>query len=151
MKIHHICLIVSDIPETLKLYQDVLGFEPYLDTQIPSPEKGFFDQKTLDDIFHVKGAKSRIVMLRSKEGAVLELQQPSTPKVQKTPQDKLQYGNTGFHELAFAVADVDQWFESIRKAGYETQTDYTWCVGGTVKSFLFYDPDGNLVQLIEEL
>jgi hypothetical protein len=43
---------------------------------------------------------------------------------------------------------VDAWFEKIKAAGYEPQTDYVWTIG-SLRSFLFYDPDGNLIQLIE--
>lgn len=151
MKIHHICIIVSNIDESLKLYKDVLGFKPYLDMSIPNEKGGFFDQQTLNDIFHTEGAKSRMVMLRSKEGTMLELQQPSTPMVQKVDKKQLQYGYVGISELAFTIPNIDEWFEIIKSAGYETQTEYTWGVGDVVKSFLFYDPDGNMIQMIEEI
>lgn len=151
MKIHHVCLVVSDIDESLKLYRDVLGFKPYIDMIIPNPEAGFFDQQTLDDIFHVKGAKSRMVMAKSNEGTMLEMQQPMVPAVQPVPRKQLQYGFVGFHELAFTVDDIGAWYEKIKAAGYEMQTKYTWSVGGVVKSFLFYDMDGNMVQMIEEI
>ncbi|MBR9909246.1 MAG: VOC family protein [Gammaproteobacteria bacterium] len=151
MKIHHVCLVVKNIDESLKLYRDLLGFMPYLDMVIPNPKAGFFDQQTLDDIFHVKGAKSRMVMSKSKEGTMLEMQQPTVPAVQNVPKEQLQYGFTGFHELAFTVDDIDEWYTKIKAAGYEMQTAYTWSVGGVVKSFLFYDVDGNMVQMIEEI
>lgn len=151
MKIHHVCLVVSNIDESLKLYRDLLGFEPYLDMVIPNQEKGFFTQKLLNDIFKVEGAKSRMVMLKSKENTLLEMQQPQVPFVKSVPKAQLQYGYTGFHELAFKVDSVDAWYEKIQGAGYEMQTKYTWSVGGVVKSFLFYDDDGNMIQMIEEI
>lgn len=151
MKLHHVCLVVKNIDDSLMLYRDLLGFRPYLDMEIPNPEAGFFDQQTLDDIFKIKGAKSRMVMAKSKEGTMLEMQQPMVPDVQLVPKEQLRYGFVGFHELAFTVDDIDNWYEKIKVAGYEMQTKYIWSVGGVVKSFLFYDVDGNMVQMIEEI
>lgn len=148
---HHVCLVVSDIERSLALYRDTLGLSVYLDTVIPDVEQALFAQQTLDDIFHVNGAKSRMVMLTSPSGAKIELQQPQTPRVHKTDRKALGYGLTGIAELAFGVNGIESWFERIRTAGYETQTEYVWSVGGRLKSFLFYDSDGNMMQLCEEV
>ncbi|PKM01144.1 MAG: VOC family protein [Gammaproteobacteria bacterium HGW-Gammaproteobacteria-9] len=152
MDFHHMCLVVSDMELALRLYRDTLGFSVYIDTLIPDEVGALFAQGTLDDIFHVRGAKSRMVMLASTTGAKLELQQPENPQVRRTPREYLGYGHTGITELALSVSDIDQWFQTIRAAGYQTQTEYVWAVGGgRLKSFLFHDHDGNLVQLVEEL
>jgi len=151
MEFHHMCLVVSDMDQALRLYRDTLGFSVYIDTLIPDEEGAFFAQGTLDDIFQVRDAKSRMVMLASVTGAKLELQQPESPSVQLTPRECLGYGHTGITELALRVNGIDEWFQTIRAAGYETQTDYVWAVGGgRLKSFLFRDADGNLVQMVEE-
>jgi hypothetical protein len=63
----------------------------------------------------------------------------------------LRYGYTGISELALKVSNIDDWLERIKAADYETQTDYVWTAGGTIKSFLFFDPDGNMIQLVEDL
>ncbi len=151
MDFHHMCLVVSDMELALRLYRDTLGFSVYIDMLIPDEEGAFFAPGTLDDIFHVRGAKSRMVMLASTTGAKLELQQPENPRVQQTPREFLGYAHTGITELALRVSGIDEWFQTIRAAGYQTQTDYVWAVGGgRLKSFLFHDHDGNLVQLVEE-
>ncbi|EFK09379.1 glyoxalase family protein [delta proteobacterium NaphS2] len=148
MKIHHVCVNVSDMEESLKLYKDVLGFDIFIDEIIP--EGDTFEQHVLDDIFHLKGAKSRMVILASEDGTMIELEQPIVPKVQKVPKEQLQYGYVGLSELAFCVDNIDEWFEKIKAAGYETQTDYVWSAG-PLRSFLFYDPDGTMVQLAENV
>ena len=53
------------------------------------------------------------------------------------------------HELGLLVEDIDGWFARIRAAGYATQTEYVWPCGDFGRSFLFYDPDGNMIQLWE--
>ena len=109
----------------------------------------FIYPKLLEDIFGVKGARSRTVLLTSPDGAMIELQQPEVPKIQKTPPENLRYGHTGIHELGLLVKDIDAWFDKVRAAGYRTQTDYVWDCASIGRSFLFYDQDGNLIQLWE--
>jgi len=151
MDFHHVCLVVSDMEQALRLYRDTLGFSVFIDTVIPDEKEFWFAQGTLDDIFHVRGARSRMVMLASSTGAKLELQQPANPDVQPVDRKYLGYGYVGITEVAFRVSGIDTWFEKIRASGYETQTEYVWSVGrGLLKSFLFYDKDGNLVQLCED-
>ena len=89
-------------------------------------------------------------LLTSPDGAMIELQCPKAPRIEKTPPENLRYGHTGFHELGFQVDDVDGWFEKVRAAGYRTQTDYVWPWAVTGKSFLFYDQDGNLIQFCQQ-
>ena len=102
------------------MFRDLLGFKVIVDQQIPDGE--FFAQAPLDDIFKVEGGRSRMVILRSPGGTLLELQQPSVPGSTRTPDDYLRCEATGISELAFAVEDIDGWFERVRDAGYETQT-----------------------------
>ena len=91
-----------------------------------------------------------MVILTSKEGTMIELEEAIVPKIKKVPKEQLRYGYVGFSELAFCVTNIDEWFEKIKSAGYETQTSYVWKAAG-VKSFLFYDPDGNMVQMVEDI
>lgn len=52
-------------------------------------------------------------------------------------------------EVAFDVENIDEWFEKVRAAGYETTTDFIWNFGPAARSFLFRDYDGSLIQLCE--
>jgi len=149
VQIHHVCLIVRDIDISLKLYRDVLGFRAFVDTIIPDDR--YFNQRTLDDIVKVRGAKARMVLCASPEGALLEFQQPIVPGIQQTPDKYLRYGHTGISKLVFKVSDVDAWFDRIQVAGFEMQTDYVWEAAGVVRSFIFYDVDGHMVQICEDL
>ncbi len=153
MRFHHMAIFVSDMDAAVRLWRDVMGFKLNADTYIPDgkePGPGtFIYPKLLEDIFGVKGARSRTVLLTSPDGAMIELQQPEVPKIQKTPPENLRYGHTGIHELGLLVKDIDAWFDKVRAAGYRTQTDYVWDCASIGRSFLFYDQDGNLIQLWE--
>ena len=144
--------MVSDVEEAKKLWCDIFGFKVFTERVIPDGDgpDSYFDQKTLDDIFHVKGSKSICVLLQDEKGTTIELEQSLNPPPKKTPKEELQYLNTGVHEVAFNVANIDEWYEKIKAAGYELQTPYVWhCKGLHVKSFLFFDHDNNLIQLVE--
>lgn len=154
MKFHHVALFVSDTDRALELWRDLLEFRVVIDRTIPdTPPEGEdprMPQEVLDDIFGVAGARSRMVLLESTEGAMIELQQPIVPTVAKTPPENLRYHHTGTHEVAFLVEDVEKWFDKVRDAGFETNTPYVWPWAVHGKSFLFYDHDGNMIQLNQQ-
>ncbi|MGY3405030.1 catechol 2,3-dioxygenase-like lactoylglutathione lyase family enzyme [Bradyrhizobium sp. GM5.1] len=154
MKFHHVAFIVSDIDEALKLWRDVLGFELFREGVMPdtppSGEKPRMTQTLLDDIFGVSGAQSRFALLRHTEGPMIEIQQPLNPTVKVTPLNELKYHNTGAHEVAFLVEDIESWFEKVKAAGYRLNTDYIWPWAVNGKSFLFHDQDGNMIQFNQQ-
>jgi catechol 2,3-dioxygenase-like lactoylglutathione lyase family enzyme len=141
MRFHHMALIVSDLKEAIHLWRDVLGFELQVEKTIPDAETAgpgsLMSADVLDDLWKVRGARSKMGWLRSSEGAMIELQQCESPKMQRTPPENLRYSHTGIHEIGLQVDNVDEWFARIREHGYETTTDYVWSVGDFAKSFLF--------------
>lgn len=151
MQFHHMAVFVSDLSEAIRLWRDVLGFNLDFEQTLPDgAEPGpnvFMYPRLLDDIFKVKGAQSKMALLSSSKGALIELQQCENPKIQRTPPENLRYGHTGFHELGLLVDDIDYWFTRIKESGYETQTDYVWDCASIGRSFLFYDMDGNMIQM----
>jgi catechol 2,3-dioxygenase-like lactoylglutathione lyase family enzyme len=153
MRFHHMAIFVSDLQEGIHLWRDVMGFELAVETVIPDgPVPGpntFMYPALLDDIFKVKGARSKMALLSSPEGALIELQECEVPAIQKTPPENLRYGHTGFHELGLLVDDIDSFFAKVRAAGYQTQTEYVWQCANIGRSFLFYDKDGNMIQIWE--
>ncbi|MBR0899030.1 VOC family protein [Bradyrhizobium tropiciagri] len=155
MKIHHVALFVSDMDAALRLWRDVLGFNVRVDMTIPDGQASgpnvYFSGDLLDQILGARGSKSRMVIVWSAEGAVVELQECATPKLQKRPSERVGYRETGILELALQVKNIDGWFEKVRGAGYKTQTDGVWSCANILRSFLFYDQDGNLIQMCEPI
>lgn len=150
MRFHHMAIFVADMDAALRLWRDVLGFSLIKDDIVPDGAapgpRVYLTPTLLDDIFKVKNARSRMAILVSDEGAIIELQQCENPRIERTPPERQRYGHTGIHELGLVVDDIDGWFERIRAAGYATQTDYVWPVGDFGRSFIFYDAEGNMIQ-----
>lgn len=153
MQFHHMCIIVSDMDEAVRLWRDVLGFKIDVEITIPNkPEPGpntLIYPQAMDSVFGHKAAISKMVLLSSPEGALIELQQTEVPKVQKTPKKYLGYGYTGIRELALSVTDIDFWFKKVKEAGFEPTTDYVWPCTTIGRTFTFFDQDRNVIQLFE--
>lgn len=154
MKFHHVALFVTDIEQSIRLWRDVLGFRLAVQSTIPDTDRNGaqarMPARVLDDIFGVRGASSKMALLESADGAMIELQQPLVPAVQATPPENLRYHHTGIHEVAFLVEDIEPWFAKVRAAGYQTNTEYVWPWAVNGKSFLFYDDDGNMIQFNQQ-
>ena len=161
MRFHHMCLVTADLDQSIAFWRDIMGYTLKVKSAIPDGEgpDSLCTPKLLDDSFGVRGARSHMAILTSEEdGTFIELQQPETPSVQLTPPDRMRYGHTGIRELGLVVEDIEAMFVKVRAAGLRTQTDYIWSTahrpvapGETAppdgRSFIFSDPEGNLIQL----
>lgn len=159
MDVHHVCIVVRNTDEYVKFWCDVMGWKIIGDTVLPDPYN-ILGPKVVDDIFASAGGRNfrtRCVTIVPGDGgnAAIELEQPLDTPLALTLPDNLRYKTTGMHEYALRVKDIDEWFKKIRAAGYKTTTEYVWESGENAgdywggKSFLFYDPEGNMIQLFE--
>jgi catechol 2,3-dioxygenase-like lactoylglutathione lyase family enzyme len=153
MQFHHMCIVTTNLKEAIVLWRDVLGFELKVESEIPDAHLKDSITNTsselLDDLYKVRGARSKLGILVSPEGAIIELLEPQTPAVKKTPPENLGYAHSGIHELGLVTDDVDGMFRKVRALGYKTQTEYVWDSSTFGRTFLFYDKDGNMIQLWE--
>jgi len=162
MRFHHMCIVVSDIEKAKRLWRDVMGFEVQAETVVPDgPSTGpdpindradttMCTPKQIDDAFGVRDARAKVALCANAEGAMIELMETLNPAVKQAAPETVRYGYTGFTELGLVVDDLDHWWEKIRAAGYRTQADYIWPCGQIGRSFLFYDDDGNLIQMWQQ-
>ncbi len=153
MKINHICLVVKDMDKSISFYRDVLGLELVQDIEIPVESGyGWHNPDDLDDCFGVKGSKSRQAALIDESAIAIELQSPVIPEVKPGSSHAADYGVTGMKELAFTVTNIDEEVDRLKKLGVEFRTRIFEFGKGTLygcRSILFYDPDGNVLQLVE--
>jgi catechol 2,3-dioxygenase-like lactoylglutathione lyase family enzyme len=151
VRFHHMCIVTTDLEGSIKLWRDVLGFTVNVEMELPDgPEPGptvFANAKLMNDAFEIQGARSKMALLSSPEGALIELQQPEVPAVELTPARNLRYRHSGIHELGLAVDNIDAMFDRVKAAGYKTATDYVWSSGTLGRSFIFFDNEGNMIQL----
>lgn len=153
MHFHHMCIVTTDLKEAIHFWRDLLDFELKVESEIPDAHlPGSLTDTSaelLEDLYKVRGARSKLGILVSKEGAIIELLEPQVPHVVKTPADRLGYAHSGIHELGLVTDDIDAMFKRVRAAGYKTQTEYVWKSSTFGRTFIFYDKEGNMIQLWE--
>jgi catechol 2,3-dioxygenase-like lactoylglutathione lyase family enzyme len=153
MRFHHMCIVTKDIEEAIRLWRDLMGFELMAQLTIPDGDDYgpavMAPRALLEDLYKVKGATATVAVLVSKEGAMIELLEPHVPTVNKTSPDRLLYADTGIRELGLVLENIDGFFKKVRAAGYRTQTEYVWPCASLGRSFIFYDRDGNMIQIWE--
>jgi catechol 2,3-dioxygenase-like lactoylglutathione lyase family enzyme len=153
MRFHHMCVVTTDIEEAIRLWRDVMGFTLKAKLTIPDGEDYgptvMAPRALLEDLYKVTGATATVAVLISKDGAMIELLQPQIPLVEQTPRERQLYGHSGIRELGLVLDDIDGFFEKVRAAGYKTQTEYVWWCANMGRSFIFYDKDGNMIQIWE--
>jgi len=121
----HVSLTVTSIARACRLYQDLLGFVPY------------------DE--HVNEAM-RLLLLK-KGGNTLELTQHTPPRDTNTVPGP-------FDHIALQVENMDGLVRELRDQGYVFETDAPNDapeVFGGVRFIFFTGPDGERVELIENL
>jgi len=152
MKLHHMCLVTTDLEQSIKFWTTILGFRLQVKAELPdgsdSRPNALCTPTLLNDAFGCKNARSRMAVLTSEDdGTFIEIQEPINPRAKATPRDKLKYRDTGIRELGLLVTNIDEMFEKVRAEGLVTQTDYVWPAPPNSRSFIFYDYDGNMIQL----
>ena len=155
MRFHHMCVVTPDIDRQIAMWSDLMGFKLLVKAEIPDGEEYLphvmAPRKLVEDLYKVPGARATVGVMMSDEGAMIELLQPHVPDVKLTPIEKLGYADSGFHELGIVTTNIDAFFEKVRAMGFKTQTEYVWNSGNLGRSFLFHDPDGNLIQMWEHV
>lgn len=154
MRFHHVCLCVSDMEKSLKMWTELFDFTVQIRFCSPGdPGPTGFDESKLDEMEEMLGRRDAVIdcaLLTSPDGAMLEVQEAHNPVVRKTPEEYNSYFVTGMRELAFRVDDIDGWFEKVKAAGFRPTTDAVWDFGENARSFLFYDDDDIRIQLWED-
>lgn len=153
MRFHHMCIIVSDLDRAVAMWTSLFDFK--VDARFTAPDDAMAAApdstfpKLMEDIWGMKGTRTRLALLSSPGGAMLELQEALNPPVRQLPEEYHSYYYTGMREVAFLVDNIDGWFEKVKAAGYRLQTPYVWSANETARTFQFYDDDHHLIQLWE--
>jgi catechol 2,3-dioxygenase-like lactoylglutathione lyase family enzyme len=145
------CVVTRDLDRQIAFWRDLMGFDLAVRLSIPDGEDFGLNvlapRSLMRDTFGHPEARATVALMTSKDGAMIELLAPEYPGVETTPPEKLLYRHTGVHELAFAVDDIDAFFVKVKDAGYRLQTPYIWPCANMGRSFIFYDPEGNMIQM----
>ncbi len=143
--IRHVGIVVRDLEKSLEFYSGVLGLEIYRRLT----EEGPF----MDELTGIKGVKLEWVKLIIPKGGLIELLQyhshPDTATLSRpnpSPSNAL-----GCSHAALTVTNLDELYSKIKAKGYTTKSPPLLYPNKAGKILYCHDPDGNILELIEDL
>lgn len=137
--IHHAAISTPDMKRALDFYAGLLGFEVTLDVELE-------DHAALNEITALHAAKTRIVMIEL-AGQRIELFQYAEPEPEVRDPDR-RVCDHGITHLCLEVTDIDSEYERLKAAGMSFNCPPVRI--GNLRATYGRDPDGNVVELLEE-
>ena len=141
IKTRHAGIVVRDLSEAIDFYTS-LGLELFLRDM----EQGKF----IDRVVNLNEAKVETAKLKSPCGFLLELlQYHSHPESKEI---NLQSSNrVGCSHISFTVDDLQKALTEIKEMGGNFNHPGELASNGKVKVAYCHDPEGNLLELVEEI
>ena len=143
--IRHVGFVVKDLESSLKFYSNILGLEVYR----RYTEEGDF----IDKLTGINNVKIEWVKLIIPQGGLIELLQyhshPDTDKSDKisaSPSNRL-----GCSHVALTVKNLSKLYLDIVSNGYSCKSEPLTAPSGKAKILYCHDPDGSIIELIEDL
>ena len=136
--------MVSDLERSLEFYQGVLGLELY---------RRFTEEgKFIDELTGITCVKLEWAKLIIPKGGLIELlQYHSHPDDYNIYEEGAPSNKMGSSHVALTVHGLDEIYADIRKAGYTTKSPVLTAPSGKAKILYAHDPDGGILELIEDL
>jgi len=142
--VRHTGLVVVDLERSLGFYRDILGLIPCR----CMTESGEFIEKVVG----FPGAVVEWVKLQAPDGSLIELLQYHTASDGSYDGKAFAKADClGFSHIAFTVRDIEILYNCLCQKGYHCNSAPQMSPDGMVKVMYCHDPDGIIVELVEEL
>lgn len=139
--VRHVGIVVEDLERSLRFYRDVLG----LTVRSSALESGPF----IDHLLSLRGVAVRTCKLGVGEGgAMIELLAFENPPA--SPRRDISVRTPGPTHVALTVTDVSAISRAIREGGGKLIGDPRQSPDGKVVACYAQDPEGNLLELVEQ-
>ena len=141
----HVAIMVSDLERAYRFYHDLLGME----------KQEYYEEKYIQGVSEVMGlsdVQMKIYIMSSPltPGVTLHVTQLDHPR---SPTGRPEIHHAPSTHICFTVDDIEGIYEALKARGAEfvsKPVHYPPEAGGWGICFL-YDPDGNLLELVEVL
>jgi len=141
LNVRHTGIVVSDMEESLKFYRDLLGFEVKKD-MIESGEY-------INNFSDLKDVVVRTVKMSLENGDMVELlhydSHPEEPDMTR------KITQIGCSHIALTVENLDETYELLKQNDVSFNSPPQYSPDGFAKVTFCKDPDGSLVEIVEEL
>lgn len=143
--IRHSAFVVRNIDESLKFYSGILGLEIYM--------RRFEEGSFIDSLTGIKNLKLEWVKLIIPQGGLIELlQYHSHPDSEVNEKMKPSHSNKlGSSHVALTVNDLSTLYDRLINAGYTCKSKPLITENRKAKILYAHDPDGSILELIEDI
>lgn len=144
--IRHIGIVVRDLDESLKFYCGVLGLSIY---RRHTEKPGQF----IDKLVGINKVNLEWVKVIIPKGGLIELIQFHShpdPSVFRDP-ETFPSNRLGCSHISLTVDNLSKLYDELIKNGYKCNSEPLISPDGKVKILYCYDPDGTILELIEDL
>ena len=144
-RIRHVGFVVSNLEKSLLFYNRILGLKVY--------KREIENDLFISQLTGLENVKLEWVKLIIPEGGLIELlQYHSHPEKQLSQKKIASMSNIiGCSHVALTVESLDVTYKKIIANGYTTKSKPLIAPGGKAKILYCHDPDGSIIELIEDL
>jgi|TARA_R110000824_G_scaffold133453_3_gene296251 catechol 2,3-dioxygenase-like lactoylglutathione lyase family enzyme len=141
LNVRHTGIVVSDADKSIDFYTNLLGFEIKKDML----ESGDY----IDNFSSLKDVVVRTIKMTLENGDMVELLNYQTHP--ELPDMTRPITRIGCSHFAMTVENLDETYNKLLEAGVEFNSPPQYSPDGFAKVTFCKDPDGSLVELVEEL
>lgn len=143
INIRHTGLVVRDLNRSLRFYRDFLKLKPW--------KRNIEKSDYIDKVVGIKGAVLEWVKLKAKDGSLLEILQYHSPKIKNGKVKNALSNRLGCSHIAFTVKNIDDVYNKMLNKGFICKNRPQVSPDGKAKLMYCHDPDGIILELVEEL
>ena len=136
----HVGIVVSDMGASLRFWRDVMGLEVVVDFR----EEGEY----IDTLQALEGVRLHMIKLRAPDGSLIELLHDDAHPTGRVDSNRL--CDHGIRHLAFTVEDVEGSWQTLTFLGCPTLSSPVTSPDGKARLFFARDPEGNLLEIVQE-
>ena len=138
--LRHTGIVVSNLDKALYFYGDILG----LKIKREMIESG----KYIDNVSGLKEVRVKTIKMSADDGNLIELLHYKSHPRKPINKDIC---DIGCSHIAFTVESLDYEYKRLREKGVRFSCAPQISPGGKAKVAFCHDPEGNLIELVEEL
>lgn len=138
--IRHTGIVVSDLEKALYFYRDILG----LKIQREMFETGRY----IDKLSNLNSVTVKTIKMAADDGNLIELLYYESHPRKPTKRDIC---DLGCSHIAFTVENLDYEYKRLKRIGIKFNCAPQVSPDGKAKVTFCCDPEGNLIELVEEI
>ena len=138
--LRHTGIVVNDLARAVHFYKDILGFKVKRDMLEFGP--------AIDSLFGFNGVKVKTIKLSADDGNLIELLYYESHRATLA---KRNIYDTGYSHIALTVDRLDEEYSKLKKMGIKFSGMPQISADGKVKIAFCHDPEGNSIELVEEI